>query len=912
MALAPGTRLGPYEIGAQIGAGGMGEVYRARDTQLHRDVAIKVLPEALAHDPERLARFEREATTLAALNHPNIAHIHGLQESDGTKALVMELVEGPTVADRIAHGAIPVDEALPIAKQIAEALEAAHEQGIIHRDLKPANVKVRPDGIVKVLDFGLAKALEPALSGTTEATASPTITSPALMTRMGVILGTAAYMSPEQAKGRAVDKRSDIWAFGCVLYEMLTGKRAFQADDVSDTLAAVLRTDPDWAALPKTIPSAVRALIEGCLNKDLKARIAHMSTVRFVINQRHVLIDETLARSPVVARQMWLAVALIVAIAAAAGGFIAWNVKQLPTVTPTVVRFSVNLGEDQRFTNGGRRLVDISPDGTQVAYVANRQLYLRSMPELEARPIAGTESPAAVTSPVFSPDGRMVAFWSGTDRTLKKVPVGGGTAVTVCQADNPFGMSWSADGLVFSDGQSIKRVSADGGTPETIAHAVGDQLAFLPQTLPDGRGTLFGLATPPSEERGDAAQSRIVVQRSLNTEPTTLIEGAEHGWYLNTGHIVYIVGGKLLAVAFDVASMTVKSDPVVLVEGIARGAVGRGPGHYAISNSGPLVYIPGPASPGELTFYLAAIDRAGKVQTLNAPPAAYHFPRVSSDGQRIVIGIENGKDADLWTYDLSGATAMRKLTFGGRNRFPVWSPDSQYIAFQSDREGDAAIFRQRADTGGNAERLTKPEPGTQHVPESWSRSGIISFSVQSGARFSLSTLSLSDKRVTHFPGVESNVVAGSAFSPNGKWIAYQAGEVAIGGGNNVAAFVEPFPPTGDKYQVSPTNRNGFHQFWSRDGDELFYTAGAGTGQWFAVKVVTQPVFTIGLPVQLPNRDLPFVGNAPFLPRNYDITPDGKRIIVVRKTSPLEAVEASTSINVVLNWTEELKQRAPTH
>ena len=348
-------------------------------------------------------------------------------------------------------------------------------------------------------------------------------------------------MSPEQAKGRSADKRSDVWAFGCVLYELLTGKRAFPGEDVSDTLAAVLRTDPDWTALPKTTLSAVRALIEGCLNKDLKARIADMSTARFLISQRHVLIDQTPAGSAVVARQMWPAAALIVAIAAAAGAFIAWNLKRPPTAAPTVVRFSVKLGEDQRFTNGGRRLVDISPDGTQLAYVANRQLYLRSMPELEARPIAGTESRAAVTSPVFSPDGRMIAFWSGTDRTLKKVPVGGGTAVTICQTDNPLGMSWSAEGLVFSDGQSIKRVSADGGSPEIIVRAAGDYSAAFPQTLPDGRGTLFTLFTPLPGEDGDAAQSQIVVQRSLNTEPTPLIEGAGQGWYLNTGHIVYIV-----------------------------------------------------------------------------------------------------------------------------------------------------------------------------------------------------------------------------------------------------------------------------------------------------------------------------------------------------------------------------------
>src|SRR4030095_9888017 len=343
MALAPGTRLGPYEIGAQIGVGGMGEVYRARDMNLGRDVAIKVLPEALAHDAERLARFEREAKTLAALNHPNIAHIYGLQESDGTKALVMELVEGPTLAERIARGAIPVDEALPIARQMGEALEAAHEQGIIHRDLKPANVKVRPDGIVKVLDFGWAKALEPALSGTTDATASPTITSPALMTRMGVILGTAAYMSPEQAKGRAVDKRSDMWAFGCVLYEMLTGKRAFAGDDVSDTLAAVLRGEPDWTALPRETPTAIRRLLRRCLVKDVKGRIGDASIARLEIDDVQsgahidgVVVEKTLRRRE---RLVWVSALVVVALMAA--GAMAWMRERASVPSLRLARFTI-------------------------------------------------------------------------------------------------------------------------------------------------------------------------------------------------------------------------------------------------------------------------------------------------------------------------------------------------------------------------------------------------------------------------------------------------------------------------------------------------------------------------------------------------------------------------------------------
>src|SRR5262245_52994474 len=417
-------RLGPYEITAQIGVGGMGEVYRARDTKLQRDVAIKVLPESLAHDTERLARFEREARTLAALNHPNIGQIHGLEESDGIKAIVMELVEGPTLADRIAEGPIPLDEALPIAKQIAEALEAAHEQGIIHRDLKPANVKVRPDGVVKVLDFGLAKALEPASAGSTDATTSPTITSPALMTRVGVILGTAAYMSPEQAKGRAADKRSDVWAFGCVLFEMMTGRRAFEGEDISDTLAAILRGEPDWTALPANVSPALIPLLRGCLDKDRRRRVADLSTARFIIDRAGEAVTGV-AVSPISRIRRAALIATGVCIGALAAGFGVWNLKPPAEVTapPTRTLISVapadqlrSLPVDQTIGEGrpSRTTLSLSPDGRSLVFSAVRggqqELYLRKLDQLEATPIAGTEGSSI---PFFSPDGQWVGFWVG-------------------------------------------------------------------------------------------------------------------------------------------------------------------------------------------------------------------------------------------------------------------------------------------------------------------------------------------------------------------------------------------------------------------------------------------------------------------------------------------------------------------
>jgi eukaryotic-like serine/threonine-protein kinase len=508
-----GARLGPYEIQSAIGAGGMGEVYRARDTKLQRDVAIKVLPEALADDSERLARFEREARTLASLNHPNIAQIYGLEESDGIKALVMELVEGATLADRIAQGLIPIDEALPIAKQIAEALEAAHEQTIIHRDLKPANIKVRPDGSVKILDFGLAKALESTRTMSTTATQSPTITSPAMLTGMGVILGTAAYMSPEQAKGRAVDKRSDVWAFGCVLYEMLSGKRAFEGDDVSDTLASVLRGEPDWTLLPHEVPLSIRVLLKGCLTKDPRQRIADVSAVLFVMDHQGSLVPAVETSNPAASLgervPLWrkaIAAAAVIVVAVGAA-FSGWIVRR--EAPRTVTRFTIALPSDQTITRPGRHVVAISPDGTRVVYVANQQLYLRAMDRLDAAPIRGTnEDPA---EPVFSPDGQWIAYWAKDQ--WKKIPVTGGAPVTIAAAAIPFGATWDGDKILYGAGsEGIFEVSATRGTPRRLVNAdqKASEVLSHPQLLPGGEAVLFTAGPPggpPSAARAGTSSS---------------------------------------------------------------------------------------------------------------------------------------------------------------------------------------------------------------------------------------------------------------------------------------------------------------------------------------------------------------------------------------------------------------------
>ena len=536
-----GTRLGPYAIIAEIGVGGMGEVYRATDTNLGRDVAIKVLPESVAQDHERLARFDREARTLAALNHPNIAQIHGLEKSAGTIALVMELVEGPTLADRIAQGAIPVDEALPIAKQIAEALEAAHEQGIIHRDLKPANIKVRADSTVKVLDFGLAKAMEPTGAMSPGMSQAPTITTPA-MTQAGMILGTAAYMSPEQAKGKTVDKRSNVWAFGAVLYEMLAGRRAFDAEDVSETLAAVLRAEVDWARLPKDVPPVLGTYIRRCLQKDPKQRIRDIGDVSLALEGAFETavpqaVESVAVSQPAVWRRA-MPLALASLLTAVVVGLAVWSLTR-PALQPPapVARFPIPLAAEEAFSGTGRPIVALSPNGRHVAYTANEGLVLRPVDQLQAQPIPGTDG---AWNPFFSPDGQQIGFYANGQ--LKRVSVSGGAPVTVAEADNPSGASWGADNMIlYGQGlQGIWRVPGTGGTPEQVIPVEDGEQAHGPQLLPGGEWVLLTFR-PAGGATWDQAQ--IVLHSLATDERIVLIDGGRDARYLPTGSLVYVPGG---------------------------------------------------------------------------------------------------------------------------------------------------------------------------------------------------------------------------------------------------------------------------------------------------------------------------------------------------------------------------------
>ena len=614
MPLQPGTTLGVYQVSAKIGEGGMGEVYRARDTKLDRDVALKVLPEAFTSDPDRLARFEREAKVLASLNHPNIGSIYGLEEAEGVRALVLELVEGPTLADRIKQGPIPIDEALPIAKQIAEALEAAHEQGVIHRDLKPANVKVKDDGTVKVLDFGLAKAFQ-ADASDPSLSASPTISLTAAATQMGMVIGTAAYMAPEQASGKTVDKRADVWAFGAVLFEMLTGQKPFTGEDVSETLATVIKTDPEWDTLPPDTPARLRQLIRACLAKKPRQRVHDVADVRLAMEGAfETTVSAPIEPAVVPTLPVWqrpVSITVAVLASVAVGGVAVWTLTR--PAPPRMARFPIPLAADQTFTFTGRTLVAVSPDGSQVVYAANNSLWLRPVDQLQAVQVPGTEEEAR--GPFFSADGQSIGFWA--DNQLKKVSVSGGAPVTLADVRaNPRGASWGADDMiVYGQPDGIWQVPGASGTPERLIQVDEGERIHGPQMLPGGEWVLFTMR--PAGQSWDEAQ--IVVQSVTTRERTVLIAGRD-GRYLPTGHLVYSLNSVLFAVPFDVGSRQVTGGPVPLVEGV-REAASTGAAQFSVSTTGSLVYIPG-SGRGTTVVTLTWVSRDGIEERIPAPPPA--------------------------------------------------------------------------------------------------------------------------------------------------------------------------------------------------------------------------------------------------------------------------------------------------
>jgi serine/threonine protein kinase/Tol biopolymer transport system component len=914
--LPSGSRLGAYEVIKLLGVGGMGEVYRARDTRLERHVALKLVLEPFLADRERTLRFEREAKTLASLNHPNIATLHGIEQADGRHFLVMELVDGETLGERIARhpAGLPLEDALQIAKQIAEALEAAHEKGIVHRDLKPANVKITPDDKVKVLDFGLARVTEPqgtivgqGFSPATSVMNSPTMSG--LGTQAGVILGTASYMSPEQARGYTADHRSDIFSFGIVLYEMLSGRSAFPGDTISDVLASVLAREPDLSALPRDVAPRLTELIKRCLEKNPKRRWQAIGDVRYEIesllaNPRAVPQLEAPSSTAPAQRPLWRR-ALPLAATAVAGALLAAGAMQLArrTPPPLVTRFALTLPTGQAIIAATQGSLAISPDGTRIGYIANRQIFVRTLQQLEMKRIFDNDELQTLNNLVFSPDGQSVAFYHGG--AIKKMSADGGPALSLASYKaSPRGISWSGDALLFSVRDKIVRIAATGGTPETLIELSANESASNPRWLPDGKTILFTLAATAGDDADAWEAAKVVAQRPGESNRTVVLDGASDGRFVASGHLVYAQRGVLFAAPFDPKALKVLAPGVPVLEGVRRGfgAIAIGSAIASVSDNGTLVYQQGPVIPSltpQLT--LSYFDRSGGEQPLKVPAGPYSEPRVSPDGRYLAYGSDDGRDVFIWVYDLKAGGSPRRLTFGGRDRYPAWSADSRRVTFQSDRDGSAAIYWQPADGSGVAERLTAPAKGRGHVPLSWSADGVLLFDESDGKLVTLMALTLRDKSAQPFGNVRSLTPTGAIFSPNGRWVAYSAREGSSERQNVV--FVQPYPATGALFQVSKSTEDGHHHAWATDGTELYYTPGPGN-LIIAVPVRTTPAFALGEPANLPRA---FTNNSPLVQRTFDTASQARFLGLIGYTGRTDSA-GQGQLQVVLNWFEDLRNR----
>jgi Tol biopolymer transport system component len=921
--LETGAMVGPYRIDRLIGAGGMGEVYRARDTTLGRDVAIKVLPDAFTSDPERLRRFEREARVLAALNHPHIAAIHGLEEADplpgsgqtAVRALVLELVEGPTLADRLARGPLAVADALPIAQQIANALEAAHEKGIIHRDLKPANIKITPDGVVKVLDFGLAKAIT-GDAYRSDLSQSPTVTLDG--TGAGTILGTAAYMSPEQARGQPVDKRTDIWAFGCVLYEMLTSRRVFSGDAVSDTLAEILRGEPDWSALPVSTPAAVRKLLRGCLEKDRRERLPDIGVARLEIKQTLTApLTAAVALAPVPRLPVWqrpapLAAAIVTLIGAAGLGF--WFLTR-PEL-PRVIRLTMTPSGATDFAIGAiPPQFAISPDGTRLAYVGAgaQQIVVRAFDQLEPTALSGLGAPGGL---FFSPDGQWIGFFDGTG-ALKKVVSTGGPPLTVGPTiGSSRGASWSTDDtIIFATDNTtsgLLRVAAGGGVPQVLTtpnRAEGEQDHYWPELLPGGQAVLFTIVST-----GGLNNAQIAVLDLTTREQKILIRGGSHARYVPTGHLVYGVASTLRAVAFDLRRLEIVGTPVPVLEQVMTTAT-IGAVNMSISDNGTMVYLPGGV--GTAGFTLVWVDRQGREDPLKAPPRLYLYPRLSPDGARVALDTRD-EESDIWIWDLARETLTRFTFDPAVDTHPVWTPDGQRLLFRSLRAGPGNIFWQAADGTGAVERLT--ESPTNQMASAVSPDGtrVVFREENATTGEDLMVLALEGGRWVQPPSPGAAGLGRSAtsdvrplvqttfnelngeISPDGRWVAYQSNE---SGQDEV--YVRPFPDANSgRWQVS--TGGGTRPLWARSGKELFYLGPSGAVM--STSVEGGATFRAGNQTRLFEGPYSLYANASG--RTYDVSPDGQRFLMIKVGARSDGTSAPTNIMVVLNWFEELKARVP--
>jgi eukaryotic-like serine/threonine-protein kinase len=900
-----GKTLAHYEITNQLGKGGMGEVYQAKDQKLGRDVAIKVLPEEFAKDADRVARFQREAKLLASLNHPNIAAIHGLEEASGTNFLVLELVEGQTLADRIKAGPVPVEEALKLALQIAEALEAAHEKGIIHRDLKPANIKVTPDGKVKVLDFGLAKAfagdqadLNPSTSPTL--TRSPTLSD--MATQQGVILGTAAYMSPEQARGKVVDKRADIWAFGCVLYEMLTGQATFQGEDVTEILAAVVKLGVNLDLLPANIHPKVREVITRCLQKDLKSRYQDIGDVRYEIGQAladpsGVWVQPIAAVKPRKKLRTllpWIAAIILSGIIV---GVVVWKART--PEPPQVTRFVHYLTEGQQFANQAAPFLAVSPNGRQFVYCTSKGLYLRSMEELDIRLISSANDNP--TTPFFSPDGQWVGYLSLADNKLKKVSINGGPPVRLCDVsgDSVVGASWGADDTIVygarEGGKGIMRVSASGGIPEMLIPR-DKEIFYHPRLLPGGKSVMFTLGTNEGY--------KIVVQSLESRERKVLFKG-DCAWYVPTGYIIYALDYDLYAVPFDLDTLQ-PGAPIPVVEGLFRQRPSYAP-QYAVSVSGALIYLPKAITAAATERALVWVDRMGKEDPLNLPPRIYHNPRISPDGKQVALDSEMGGSSSIWIWDLIRETMTRLTPDAVDDAVPLWTPNGQRIIFASSRRGRGSyeLYSKAANGTGEVEKIGSFLDSRYNFPCSWADkngSTLILLNTKKGyeAESDIGMLSMEGKREMKELLQEKYNELEPQVSPDRRYVAYQSDESGKG-----EIYVRSFPDVNKgKWPVS--TGGGSDPLWSPDGRELFYR---NADAFMAASVKTEPTFSIEKPkVLFEGKYIMYeMGMRDLNP--WDIHPDGKRFLLMKEgRSTASPAGDPRTITIVLNWLEELKQR----
>jgi eukaryotic-like serine/threonine-protein kinase len=904
MTLSSSTRLGPHEIISLIGAGGMGEVYKARDTRLDRIVAIKVLPAHLADSADLRERFEREARTIASLNHPHICTLHDIGRQDSTDFLVMEYLEGETLAARLLKGPLPLDQVLRYACEIADALDKAHRKGVTHRDIKPGNILLTKNG-TKLLDFGLAK-LKEAAAPADSVSQMPTLAHNP--TAQGTLLGTIQYMAPEQVEGKndEIDGRTDLFAFGAVVYEMATGRKAFQGKTNASIIGAIMKEDPPpMSTLQPMTPQALDRIVKKCLAKDPDERWQTASDLhgelRWIAEGGSQVASvaavpaggiRALDRRPVV---FGLGALLLGAVIA---GVTVWNVKPTPAAPRAVTRYAITLPQGQQLAGlNGAPSVAISPDGAHLAYVARegstQQLYLRAMDSLEARPIPTTEG---AINPFFSPDSRWLGFFAGGK--LKKVSVSGGAVQILGDAGLPRGASWSSQGMIAlapNPASGLQQVSDAGGTAQPLTRLENGEVSHgWPEFLPGGQSVLFtatGAAT-----NWNAA--KVAVQSVGTGERRNLISGGTNPRYASSGHLVYVQGGTLMAAPFDAQRLGVTGAAVPAVAGVLQSTF-NGHAQYSFSDTGSLVYVAGGTQSG--AGKPVWVSRNGTEQPLAAPARNYTFPRLSPDGRRLAITIAE-QESHIWLYDFSREILTRFTFEGGSNSNPVWTPDGKRIAFLSNKEGPQNLFWQMADGSGGLERLTTSE-NTQ-VPRSWSPDGQLLAFIEPTLTggMDISVLRLSDpsassgqgRKAEPFLQTPSNETV-PAFSPDGRWLAYVSDE-----SGRYEVYVQPYPGPGGKWQVS--TEGGTEPIWNPNGRELFYRSG---DKMIVVDIATQPGFVAGKPSVLFEGQ--YVSTQATFP-NYDVSPDGQRFLMLKPTEQSE--EGPTQINVVLNWFEELKRLAP--